>query len=587
MSKRAEKKSTFTTFDGVKLVYRAWEPTQAASGEKKAMIVIHRGHEHSGRLIDLIDGVNQPDCWAFGYDSRGHGESPGPRGYAPTFAHIIKDLDTFVNFICKEYGIKIENVFVIANSVGAVVCSSWVHDYAPKIRGMVLAAPAFQVKLYVPLALPGCRLLDAIKHPAFISSYVKSKFLTHDPEQQKKYDEDKLITPDIAVNILVGLYDAAERVVNDAGAIHTPTQVFSAGSDWVVSNVPQKKFFENLSSSKKEFITLDGFYHGVLYEKDRKIPFDHIHRFINECFAKPVESVDLVVADKKGWTYDEYTRIQSGEVSPVNKLSYVFQVMSMKTLGKLSEGIRIGYKYGFDSGISLDHVYKDKAKGDLVLGKIIDYFYINAVGWKGIRARRVHMRESLNHCIDSLLAEGKPVRIMDIGSGPGRYLLETAKKYENKDVKVLLRDYSEANVNEGKAIAQELGVKNSEHMQADAFDPSTYQAQSFRPNILIVSGLFELFPSNETVLKAVQGATAILEDGGFIVYTGQPWHPQLEMIAHTLPNREGENWVMRRRTQAEIDQLFARHGADKFDMKIDQWGIFTVASAKYNKNKAA
>jgi len=587
MSKRAEKKSTFTTFDGVKLVYRAWEPTQASSGEKKALIVIHRGHEHSGRLIDLIDGVNQQDCWAFGYDSRGHGESPGPRGYAPTFAHIIKDLDTFVNFICKEYGIKMENVFVIANSVGAVVCSSWVHDYAPKIRGMVLAAPAFQVKLYVPLALPGCRLLDAIKHPAFISSYVKSKFLTHDPEQQKKYDEDKLITPDIAVNILVGLYDAAERVVNDAGAIHTPTQVFSAGSDWVVSNVPQKKFFENLSSSKKEFITLDGFYHGVLYEKDRKIPFDHIHRFINECFAKPVESVDLVVADKKGWTYEEYTKIQSGDISPVNKLSYMFQVMSMKTLGKLSEGIRIGYKHGFDSGISLDHVYKNKAKGDLVLGKIIDYFYINAVGWKGIRARRVHMREALNHCIDSLLAEGKPVRIMDIGSGPGRYLLETAKKYENKDVKVLLRDYSEANVNEGKAIAQELGVKNSEHMQADAFDPATYQGQAFKPNILIVSGLFELFPSNETVLKAVQGATGILEDGGFIVYTGQPWHPQLEMIAHTLPNREGQNWVMRRRTQAEIDQLFARHGADKFDMKIDQWGIFTVASAKYNKNKAA
>lgn len=587
MSKRAEKKSSFTTFDGVKLVYRAWEPTQTASGEKKALIVIHRGHEHSGRLIDLIEGANQPEFWAFGYDSRGHGESPGPRGYAPTFAHIIKDLDTFVQFICKEYGIKIENIFVIANSVGAVVCSSWVHDYAPKIRGMVLAAPAFEVKLYVPLALPGCRLLDAIKHPAFISSYVKSKFLTHDPVEQKKYDEDKLITPDIAVNILVGLYDAGERVVNDSGAIHTPTLVFSAGSDWVVSNAPQKKFFEGLSSRKKEFITLDGFYHGVLYEKDRKIPFDHIHRFINECFAAPLASVDLVKADKEGYTYAEYTKIQAGDVGAFNKMSYAFQVLSMKTLGMLSEGIRIGYKYGFDSGISLDHVYKNKARGDLLLGKIIDYFYINAVGWKGIRARRVHMRESLNHCIDALLAEGKAVRIMDIGSGPGRYLLETAKKYESKDVKVLLRDYSEANVNEGKAIAKELNVTNSEHMQADAFDPATYSKQSFKPNILIVSGLFELFPSNETVLKAVEGATSILEDGGFIVYTGQPWHPQLEMIAHTLPNREGQNWVMRRRTQAEIDQLFARHGADKFDMKIDQWGIFTVASAKYNKNKAA
>lgn len=584
MNKREEKKSLFSTFDGEKLVYRAWSPLKESSGEKKALIVIHRGHEHSGRLIELIDGVNQPECWAFGYDSRGHGESGGPRGYAPSFSHIVKDLDTFVHFICREYQIKMENIFVVANSVGAVVTSAWVHDYAPNIRGMALAAPAFEIKLYVPLALAGCRLLDAIKHPAYISSYVKSKFLTHDVAEQKKYDEDKLITPQIAVNILVGLHDVAERVVSDAGAIHTPTIVFSAGSDWVVKNTPQKKFFDNLSSTKKEYIVLDGFYHGVLYEKDRKIPLDHIHRFINECFSTKAHTVDMIVADRQGFTYNEYKSIQAGDVSPVNKINYAIQVMSMKTLGMLSQGIRIGYKHGFDSGISLDHVYKNKARGEMLIGKIIDFFYINAVGWKGIRARRVHMRESLNYCIEELIKAGKPVRIMDIGSGPGRYLLETAKKYEKSDVLVLLRDYSESNIKEAQEIAKDIGCNNAQFKVADAFDPNTYKDQDFKPNILIVSGLFELFPSNETVLKAVEGATSILENEGFIVYTGQPWHPQLEMIAHTLPNREGVNWVMRRRTQMEIDQLFSKHGANKLDMKIDQWGIFTVATAKFRKS---
>jgi SAM-dependent methyltransferase len=162
-------------------------------------------------------------------------------------------------------------------------------------------------------------------------------------------------------------------------------------------------------------------------------------------------------------------------------------MLSMKTLGKLSEGIRIGYKHGFDSGISLDHVYKNKARGDLIIGKIIDFFYINAVGWKGIRARRVHMRESLNYCIDSLIKEGKPVRIMDIGSGPGRYLLETAKKYEKNDVKVLLRDYSDSNIDEAREIAKQIGCTNADFKVADAFDPKTYAEQEFKPNILIVS----------------------------------------------------------------------------------------------------
>jgi alpha-beta hydrolase superfamily lysophospholipase len=44
---------------------------------------------------------------------------------------------------------------VVAQSVGAVLAVTWVHDYAP-IRCLVLASPAFKVKLYVPFARPGC-----------------------------------------------------------------------------------------------------------------------------------------------------------------------------------------------------------------------------------------------------------------------------------------------------------------------------------------------------------------------------------------------------------------------------------------------
>ena len=59
--------------------------------------------------------------------------------------------------------------------------AAWVHDYAPRIRGMVLAAPAFAIRLYVPPAIPGLRLLLKLRgeRQTFIKSYVKSKMLTH------------------------------------------------------------------------------------------------------------------------------------------------------------------------------------------------------------------------------------------------------------------------------------------------------------------------------------------------------------------------------------------------------------------------
>lgn len=589
MRKRVETKGQFSSFDGEQLVYRSWSP-KIDGVKKKAIIVLHRGHEHSGRLSDIIEGLNANDAWAFGYDGRGHGESPGPRGYAPDFSYLVKDLETFVNYVCQKYEIAKEEVLVVANSVGAVIASTWVHDYAPNIRGMILAAPAFNIKLYVPFALQGLKVLNAVKKQAYITSYVKSKFLTHDENEQRKYDSDPLITPQIAVNILVGLYDSANRVVNDAGAITIPTLVLSAGKDYVVDNKAQRKFFEGLSSQDKRFICLDGFYHGVLYEKNKEIAFKECASFIEQCYEKDNKVVSLSNAHKSGYTLEEYERLVHYHPSLMKSLFFWSQRFSMKTLGWMSKGIQVGMKFGFDSGLSLDHVYKNEAQGISPIGKIIDFFYINAVGWKGIRQRKVHIQNSLDTVIDKLQAEGKPVRIMDIAAGPGRYLIEIAKKHERKDLKVLVRDFTESNIEQGVKIAKSLNCNNVDFKVSDAFDKNTYTSSDFKPNILIVSGLYELFPNNDDVQKSISAATSVLEQDGYIIYTGQPWHPQLELIAQTLPNREGKKWIMRRRTQAELDQLFSISGAKKENMEIDQWGIFTVSTAKFvpvKENKIA
>ena len=100
---------------------------------------------------------------------------------------------------------------MIAQSVGAVLVATWLHDYAPKVRCAVLASPAFKVKLYVPLARPGLALMQKLRGNFVVKSYVKSKFLSHDPERIASFDADALITRDISVNILLELYAAAER----------------------------------------------------------------------------------------------------------------------------------------------------------------------------------------------------------------------------------------------------------------------------------------------------------------------------------------------------------------------------------------
>ena len=169
---------TFATWDGAELFYRAWIPAEPT---EKALLLFHRGHEHSGRWSELVEMLGLPDVAVFAWDARGHGRSPGERGSAENFGTMVKDVDAFVRHIVDRHGFALENMIVLAHSVGAVSVAAWVHDYAPPIRAMILATPAFRVRLYVPLAIPSLRIKQKFLGPGFVKSYVKAKMLTHDP----------------------------------------------------------------------------------------------------------------------------------------------------------------------------------------------------------------------------------------------------------------------------------------------------------------------------------------------------------------------------------------------------------------------
>lgn len=573
---------TFTTWDGTKLFYRAWIPTKPAS---RALFLFHRGHEHSGRFSDVVSELALEDTAIFAWDARGHGHSPGERGAAPSFAAIVKDVDCFVQTLAKEHGIPLANVIVLGHSVGAIAVATWVHDYAPPILAMALITPALRVKLYVPLAIPGLRLVEKVRGSgrAFVKSYVKSTMLTHDQEEARRYDEDPLIARSIAVNILLDLYDASTRLLADAAAIRLPTLLQTAGkSDWVVRLDAQHKFFERLGSPIKRLQTFDGMYHDILHEAGRAKVIDSLREFLLEMFEHPPPVAPLLDADHRGCTKEEYDRLRQplGILSPA-RWWYGAQRLVMQTAGKLSEGIRVGWQNGFDSGQSLDYVYENRPRGRLLVGKWADWVYLNSIGWRGIRQRKENLQKLLRIAIEQTRATGRPVRLMDVAAGYGRYVLEAvAAAGEGSVESVLLRDNTPANLAAARPLAAELRLPQVQFVQADAFDEESLASVEPSPNVTVVSGLYELFPDNSKVLDSLRGIARAMRGGGLLLYTGQPWHPQLEMIARVLTNREGKPWIMRRRTQQELDDLVRAAGFEKVAMEIDPWGIFTVSLAR-------
>lgn len=572
----------FVSHDGAALFYHHW-PARRPSGQ--SLLLFHRGHEHGARMQHIVDELALPDMDVFAWDARGHGLNPGRRGYAPDFGYMVADAEAFRVHLETHHGIATENMAVIAQSVGAVIAAAWVHDYAPRLRSLVLVSPAFSVNLYVPGAVAGLKLLRKFRGDFSVNSYVTSRLLTKDAARQKSYDSDPLITRDIAVNILLQLYEVAARVSADAGVMRVPTLMMISGADYVVRKRPQRLFFGRLGAKVKHCIELPGFYHDTLGEQDRERALQPLRAFILERFAAPMWDAGAEVhADCHGSTCDEFQRLsQPLPRFTLRGVGFRLVRLIVRTAGKaLADGIETGVRTGFDSGSMLDYVYRDTAHGRGPLGRMIDRLYLDAIGWRGIRARRANVTQLLARAMAMVRTRGLQVHLLDIAAGHGRYAIDAmrAAGWGVHDT-CRLRDYMDLNIDAGRALIAQMGLQHcASFEQGDAFDAGSLENLAPPATVCVVSGLYELFPSNCKVLASLRGMFAGMAPGGCLIYTGQPWHPQLEFIARVLTShRNGEQWVMRRRSQLELDELVRLAGFCKVSTIADRWGMFTVSLA--------
>src|SRR5258708_13407390 len=105
---------------------------------------------------------------------------------------------------------------------------------------------------------------------------------------------------------------------------------------------------------------------------------------------------------------------------------------------------------------------------------------------------------------------GAPVRRVDVAAGHGRYVLDAIAKDAPPD-SILLRDYSERNVEQGRALIHARRLESiAAFDQGDAFDRASLAAIEPPPTIAVISGLFELFPDNALVRDALEGLAAAI-----------------------------------------------------------------------------
>ena len=70
-------------------------------------------------------------------------------------------------------------VLSLVSEYAGMLVAAWAHDDAPRIRCVVLASPAFKVKLHMPFARIELRLQQRPRGDFFVNAYVEPGLLTH------------------------------------------------------------------------------------------------------------------------------------------------------------------------------------------------------------------------------------------------------------------------------------------------------------------------------------------------------------------------------------------------------------------------
>jgi 2-polyprenyl-3-methyl-5-hydroxy-6-metoxy-1,4-benzoquinol methylase len=248
----------------------------------------------------------------------------------------------------------------------------------------------------------------------------------------------------------------------------------------------------------------------------------------------------------------------------------------MGSLGNLSEGIRIGNTYGFDSGVMLDYVYKNLPSGRLGIGRLIDRLYLESVGWKGIRERKLLIQRVLESVVRRQLEEKGNIRYLDIACGGGEYDIGVLSRFEAPSIEAELRDYKRENIEKAAQNARAGGLKNLTFTQADAFDASNYTQKW---DVIVSSGFWEIIEDDTLVRSCLGYAASSLKPGGTLVFTIQPDHPQLEFIARVLKSNTGNPWVMRLRSLELFKAWLEESGLEYVAHRMEPHGIFGVVEA--------
>lgn len=250
--------------DGLELYAQHWLPEGLARAN---LIVVHGIGEHSGRYGNVVDWFAPRGYALHSFDHRGHGRSPGQRGYIQNWSDFREDLRAYIRDVEQHY--PGAPTVLLGHSMGGLIVLDYGLHYGAGLKALVASAPPLtQSEDVSPLLTLAARLLSPLVPKMSLKTGLSVEALSRDAAVVAAYQADPLVhglaTPRLGAEIDRTMKATLAAAPNWPADL--PLLIVHGGADKICPPVGSRRFFETAGAKDKTRHEYPGFYHEVFNE---------------------------------------------------------------------------------------------------------------------------------------------------------------------------------------------------------------------------------------------------------------------------------------------------------------------------------
>jgi len=242
----------------------------------KGIVVITHGYaEHCGRYHEVAHVLVNAGWAVFSYDVRGHGKSPGERGYIERFAIYLDDFAAMRAAARALVGGSAPMILLGHSHGSLITLRALADERPPEAAAAIVSSPFLALRLPVPgyrrlLASVASRLAPKLSQP----NALRVEDLTRDKAKQAERTADKLCFDVATARWFTEALAAQDYVFAHAGRIKLPTTWLVGGDDPITDPARSQAVAAKISGAR--YHDLAGMRHEVFNEVERGKVFSDV-----------------------------------------------------------------------------------------------------------------------------------------------------------------------------------------------------------------------------------------------------------------------------------------------------------------------